>query len=63
MAKSRGNFRAAESARHTGEQRGLREHETGGVDQKNLREQTAAHPDKRAGMKSDARRAPPDRPQ
>ena len=34
------HFRAAESARHTGEQHGLGEHETGGVDQKNLGEQT-----------------------
>ena len=32
------HFRAAESARNTGEEHSLCEHETGGVDEKNLRE-------------------------
>ena len=62
MAKSRGNLRAAETARHTGEQRRLGEHEAGRVDQKNLCDQIRANPNKRAGLKSDARRAPRDHP-
>src|SRR4030095_3678743 len=43
---------AAEAARDAGEENRLGEHETGGVDQQDLRDQADAHPDKGADVKT-----------
>ena len=57
MAKSRGHFAAAKTARNAREKRGLSEHEAGAVDQQYLSEQSDAHPDESVGEKRCSPRA------
>ena len=52
MAKSRGSLTLPKAARDQSEERGLRQHEAGPIDQENLRDESETDPNKRAAVKA-----------